>query len=209
MIIISHRGYWKEPSQKNSILSFKNSFNLGCGTETDVRDHAGELVISHDPPLGNEIKLSEFLNLLKGTNYPLALNIKSDGLAKKINDVMTLSQHSNWFVFDMTIPDMQSHLTHNNPVYTRLSDIETQPYNIDRAIGIWLDAFYSDGWQLAQIDFWLKKNKKVCVVSPELHGRDHYPFWSKLLLSSSLHHSNLALCTDHPEKAQKFFGSKS
>ena len=50
MIIISHRGYWIQPAEKNTEEAFSRSFERGMGTETDVRDHRGELVISHDMP---------------------------------------------------------------------------------------------------------------------------------------------------------------
>ena len=49
MLIISHRGYWGQNVNKNTKDAFKRSFNLGFGTETDIRDHDGTLVISHDP----------------------------------------------------------------------------------------------------------------------------------------------------------------
>ena len=38
MQVISHRGYWKAASEKNTQTAFKRSFSLGYGTETDVRD---------------------------------------------------------------------------------------------------------------------------------------------------------------------------
>ena len=46
MIILSHRGFWKTKDEKNTITSFKRSFDCGFGTETDLRDHDGEIVIS-------------------------------------------------------------------------------------------------------------------------------------------------------------------
>ena len=47
MVILSHRGYWKD-ARKNSVDAFKASFVREFGTETDIRDYNGELVISHD-----------------------------------------------------------------------------------------------------------------------------------------------------------------
>ena len=64
MLILSHRGYWISPIEKNKDVAFNRSFSLGFGTETDVRDCAGKLVISHDMPDGNEKTLEEFLKLL-------------------------------------------------------------------------------------------------------------------------------------------------
>lgn len=41
MKIISHRGFWHNPSEKNTEMAFCRSFELGFGTETDVRDSLG------------------------------------------------------------------------------------------------------------------------------------------------------------------------
>lgn len=48
MIVLSHRGYWKNSLEKNKFVAFERSFSMGFGTETDIRDFNGELVISHD-----------------------------------------------------------------------------------------------------------------------------------------------------------------
>src|SRR5215210_1877181 len=83
MQIISHRGYWKVDSEKNTSIAFNRSFSLNFGTETDLRDYSGRLVISHDIP-GSDCLLVEDLFLLykhyTGDRLPLALNIKADGL---------------------------------------------------------------------------------------------------------------------------------
>ena len=63
MEILSHRGYWKTVTEKNTIIAFKRSFNLGFGTETDIRDLNGNLVISHDMPsteMKNLVTVEEF-----------------------------------------------------------------------------------------------------------------------------------------------------
>lgn len=208
MIIISHRGYWLEPHEKNTVIAFKRSFNLGFGTETDVRDRVGELVISHDIPLGKEMTFHNFLTL-HNQQTPLALNIKADGLATLVKNAMQSYNPHSWFVFDMSIPDMRSHLACGNPVFARVSEIESYPAYENQISGIWLDAFESDGWQIEKIEYWLKVGKRVCIVSPELHERDHRPLWHKLREQTYIHHPQLMMCTDYPEKAQQFFGASS
>ena len=82
MKIISHRGYWQTAEEKNTSIAFRRSFSMGFGTETDIRDYAGKLVISHDIPSGKEMTLEEMLIIYNESNCkaPLALNVKSDGL---------------------------------------------------------------------------------------------------------------------------------
>jgi len=205
MIIISHRGYWLQANEKNTTTAFTRSFNLQLGTETDVRDYCGELVIAHDIPSGDEITLPAFLDLLHKQPLPLALNIKADGLASALQTAMSHYNKNHWFVFDMSIPDMRAHLASGNPVFARVSEVEPEPVFLNSIAGIWLDAFYNDDWQLERIESWLNQGKRVCLVSPELHKRDYQPLWQRLREKHYLNDSRLMLCTDFPEEAQQFF----
>lgn len=202
MIVLSHRGYWLESNEKNQAVAFQRSFDLNFGTETDIRDRDGALVISHDIPNGSEISLVEFLQILNLRNLPLALNIKADGLVTQL--LQTMQGISNWFVFDMAVPDMYAYLNAGVPVFTCMSEVEKMPVWLQQSAGVWLDAF-SDTWFDADIiNDLLKSGKQVCVVSSELHGRSYDALWKMLLPISG--HPALMLCTDHPELAREFFG---
>lgn len=205
MKIISHRGYWDELLEKNTETAFRRSFELGFGTETDVRDCMGELVISHDTPRGGEMPLIKLLSLVGVDAHLLAINIKADGLAKLLNETMAEYNRANWFVFDMSIPDMRDHFAAGNPVFARMSEVEQEPAWFDRIEGLWLDSFENEWYDLALISSMIHKGKRVCVVSSELHGRDHCGLWSKLLPLSR--EERLILCTDFPGKAKEYFES--
>jgi hypothetical protein len=64
--------------------AFDRSFSLEFGTETDLRDMGGELVISHDPALEGALSAETFFSAYNQSalDLPLALNIKADGLQK-------------------------------------------------------------------------------------------------------------------------------
>ncbi|HDG1702299.1 TPA: hypothetical protein PFE33_004667, partial [Kluyvera ascorbata] len=49
--------------EKNTQTAFERSFSLGFGTETDIRDFGGELVISHDIADQNCISFKKFISL--------------------------------------------------------------------------------------------------------------------------------------------------
>lgn len=203
MKIISHRGYWHELTEKNTETAFRRSFELGFGTETDVRDCMGELVISHDVPRGGEMPLIKLLSLVGVDEHLLAINIKADGLARILSETMTKYNRANWFVFDMSIPDMRDHLAAGNPVFARMSEVEKAHVWFDRIEGIWLDSFENEWFDLALIGSLIHMGKRVCVVSSELHGRDHNGLWSKLLPLTK--EDRLILCTDFPDKAKEYF----
>ncbi|MEN4959568.1 phosphodiesterase [Pseudomonas syringae] len=203
MQIISHRGYWLQKPERNLHEAFHRSFDLGFGTETDVRDVAGQLVISHDMPAGGELTLNGLLDIMAGRNLPLAINVKADGLAQALAATFARYGHTNWFAFDMAVPDMHSYLNANLITYTRLSDVEPSPAWLEQAAGVWLDGFEGEWFSNQVIDDLLSLGKRICVVSPELHGRGHGALWQQLFELRS--QDRLMLCTDFPADAATFF----
>lgn len=207
MQILSHRGLWLTPEEKNSAGAFLRSFEAGFGTETDIRDRNGELVISHDLATDEAMTLHHFLTLLGTDSLPLALNIKADGLADQLHRTMARHPHINWFVFDMSIPDMRGHLRVGNPTYARMSEVEQHPAWLDRITGIWLDAFDGTWYGEGTIKQLLNAGKKVCVVSPELHKRPCAETWQ--MLRPLAHEAGLSICTDTPHEARLFFSEST
>lgn len=209
MKILSHRGYWKSPVEKNTQLAFERSFRLGFGTETDLRDHNGNIVISHDMPVGNEISFRDFLELVVEFNKPetpltLALNIKADGLQEELISIMSRYPDISYFLFDMSVPDMKLYVESGLPVYTRISDVEKYGVYLGESEGIWLDNFSKEIWFDEKYLSNTLSKKSVCVVSSELHNNDPILLW-KMLAPLSMN-DNLILCTDRPEEASEFFG---
>jgi len=208
MPILSHFGYWKNVAEKNSETAFVRSFDLNFGTELSVRDSAGALVFSHDIPTGGEMRLEDFMRLLGGRKLPLAFNIKADGLALMLKKLMEEHQIQDWFVFDMSVPELRNHILAGNPAFTRMSEMEHEPAWLDQSDGVWLDSFESDWYNNGQIEQLLLMGKRVCIVSPELRGRPHQELWQRLRPFAK--NPALFLCTDYPEEAREFyFGAQS
>lgn len=207
MVILSHRGEWKYPDEKNTPEAFGRSLKNGFGVEIDLRDREGEVVVSHDPP-GKEALLADvYFEAYRraGTNLPLAMNIKSDGLARLLDPLLKKFGIKNYFVFDMSVPETLRYIDLGFVVFSRQSDVEPSPTLSEFASGIWLDAFHGEWVDEASIDGHLVSGKKVCLVSPELHQRPRGPFWEKLAKFRSIQSNDLMLCTDHPGEARRFF----
>lgn len=205
MQIISHRGYWKEWSERNQRIAFERSFDNQMGTETDLRDVCGKIVISHDMPKGDEITFEEVLQIMDGRNLPLALNIKADGQIDEILRLLKKYNHTNYFTFDMSIPDMIVQASKGVKFYTGYSDVLGTPVLYNEAEGVWLDSFLNPWWQAITIDRIIKDGKGVCIVSEDLHGRDVTKQWNEIKKCNNYFNSKLILCTDRPEEANKFF----
>jgi hypothetical protein len=211
MIILSHRGYWKEISEKNQLISFERGFKLNFGTETDIRDHKGELVISHDISDEKSILVKEFFKIYNQYNntLPLALNIKSDGLQIKLKELLEEYKITNYFVFDMSVPDGLQYLKQNINYFTRESEYETMPSFYDEAYGVWLDEFKGHWISKEIIEKHVDNNKQICIVSPELHKRTYEKEWACYKeIEQQLNIVNLMICTDYPKIAQEFFNEK-
>jgi hypothetical protein len=211
MQFLSHRGYWQQPDEKNTEAAFNRSFQLGFGTETDVRDLDGQLVISHDPPRRGALPLGGILDLYlrQGRDVPLALNVKSDGIEGLLADELERRGIKNYFVFDMSVPDTLRYLRRGMCFYTRQSEHEPIPALYQASAGVWMDAFAGDWVGAANIAGHLAAGKSVCLVSPELHGRDPQRFWQQLggwlvtgALGAPVDHDRIMLCTDRPEHSR-------
>lgn len=206
MEIISHRGYWIVKTEKNTTSSFQRSFKLGFGTETDVRDYNGNLVISHDIPTESSILIDDFFKIYKNySNTTLALNIKSDGLQSILINKLKEYNIQNYFVFDMSIPDSIGYINNQSKVFSRQSEYEKIPIFYEKVEGIWLDSFQYEWYDLNLILTHIEKGKKVAIVSSELHGRDQKSLWEFIKTNKLDKQENIILCTDFPELASKYF----
>lgn len=207
MKIISHRGYWRTNDEKNREEAFERSFSLGYGTETDVRDRNGELVIAHDLSVESDLSFEVFCQIYRkhAGELMLAINIKADGLATRLKESLDRHGINNYFLFDMSVPELRVALATDLICYTRVSDVETVPYYYGACKGIWLDSFYSDWYHSKELFHFLRDGKQVCLVSSELHKRDPLPLW-RMLKEANMHlEPQLTLCTDRPESAKSYF----
>ena len=207
MKVLSHCGYWKSLSEKNRAAAFTRSFEKGFGVELDLRDLNRILVVSHDPPGGEVLLADELFEIHRrlNPNLTLALNIKSDGLQCLLLNLINQFDVQDCFVFDMSVPDSIHWIRAEVPFFTRHSDVEEHPALYSQASGVWLDAFHSDWWDADVVSRHVRAGKRVCIVSPELHGREHRRVWDFLAKSSASKSEQVMLCTDHPEEAAEVF----
>lgn len=206
MKILCHRGVWNTSAEKNSAAALVFALNQGLGIETDIRDCAGELVISHDPPLaGHLYHVESLLHAYQQSGHSpmLALNIKADGLASRLCDLLARYNIDNYFVFDMSVPDLLDYKKTAMSFAVRLSEYEAQSPLFEHAEFVWLDAFENEWYSTSEIERLLACGKKIAVVSPELHRREHRALWTALKQYET--DERLFLCTDFVQEARGFF----
>ncbi len=208
MLILAHRGIWKDEREKNTLPALKRALSEGFGIETDFRDYHEELVISHNvasskSPLANE--LFSFYHSLD-IKPVLALNVKADGIQDAMKSLLQKYCVENYFFFDMSIPEMVVYKKMDLKFFTRHSDIENECVLYPHARGVWLDSFYEEDWLSKEIiDEHIKNKKDISIISPEIHGIDNQNMWG-LLKESGYHlRDDIMLCTDVPVKAKEYF----
>jgi hypothetical protein len=206
--VLCHRGLWRSAEEQNTLAALARSFDAELGVETDVRDHHGELVISHDPPNGGAPPTLRALLDARagGEKLPLALNVKADGLAGLIADALAdRTADDSWFAFDMSVPETIAYRAAGLPFFTRQSDLEPEPALYEDAAGVWVDAFGSDWVTEAVVTRHVEAGKQVALISPELHGRPHEPVWARWARWEVVASPAVLLCTDLPESARRSF----
>ena len=207
MTILAHRGWWKRGEERNDMTALMRAFEAGFGVETDFRDAGGNLVISHDPPMGELLAAETMLKAFAAAGRPgwLAVNIKADGLQRRVKGLMERFGVERYFVFDMSVPDMLGYLKEDMPTLTRQSEVEPTPVLLEKSTGVWLDMFKSDWVTEPTMAGHLAAGKRVALVSPELHKRKHLDFWARLKSWPCVHSEQFCLCTDFPKIARTFF----
>lgn len=206
MLILAHRGMFQSKEDQNSISALKRAFHNGYGIETDVWASTIGALISHDVCYTDD---TDMLNSLFDSTIGephIALNIKSSGLHKP--GQLELPPNPNIFLFDGSIPDSLQLIKAGYKVFTRQSEYEKSPAFYELAAGVWLDQWKSDWVTFDIIQQHLRAGKRVAIVSPELHGRDHSTFWAYLKMISPESLKDVMLVTDYPAQAHEYLNTE-
>lgn len=208
MKILAHRGYWNDTIKSNSPEALRTALEKGYGFESDVRDYMGKMVISHniaDPSCQDAEEVFRWLREFDD-RFCFAINIKADGLKGFLRACLDKYTISNYFLFDMSVPQMVEFRDLELRFFTRQSEVEPVPCMYEDAAGVWVDGFWSTGWITEKLlEGHLNAGKEICLVSPDLHGsRQYMEFWEKIK-QYDLDGTKISVCTDHPDEAKEYF----
>ncbi len=143
------------------------------GIELDLRSQGDRLIIHHDPFANGE----DFETWLQHYRHRLLiLNVKEEGLEARLIALMREHCIDDWFFLDQSFPFLiRSARAGESRCAVRVSEYES----IDTAMSlagqvrwVWVDCFTRfplDGEQARRLQ---GAGFKLCLVSPELQGRD-------------------------------------
>jgi|TARA_B100001093_G_C26818787_1_gene1010948 hypothetical protein len=163
MLIVKHR--------VNTIKEIK-SLNKDLGAEIDIRSSKNKLILHHDPFKKGE-NLERWIQSFD--HKFLILNVKEEGLEKKVLRLMKQNNIKNFFFLDQSIPFLIKTIKSKEyrcairlSEYESIETIKKMPVQIK---WIWLDCFTKYDMNKSSIKYLLESGKNICVVSPELQGR--------------------------------------
>ncbi len=144
------------------------------GVELDLRDAKdGSIIISHDPFQNGE----DFEDYLKQYNHgTMILNIKSERIEHKILELIKKYDIKNYFFLDSSFPMIYS-LSRGGEknMALRFSEFEgddTIKSMQGKVNWIWVDCFTKLPITLELFEKFKSLDYKLCLVSPELQGRE-------------------------------------
>lgn len=171
------------------------------GVEVDIRSEGDSLIIHHDPFMQGE----SFEKWLDAYHHEtLILNVKEEGLEARLIDLMNSKEITDYFFLDQSFPFLMKWSNagvHRCAVrVSEFESIETALTLAGRVDWVWVDCFTQfplcgeNARRLKEAGF------KLCLVSPELQGRDanvEIPQLISLLEERSIMAD--AVCTKRPD----------
>jgi hypothetical protein len=192
MKIIAHR---------RNTISELNATPTQYGVEVDIRSYGDRLVIHHDPFIEGE---SFDLWIAAYRHGTLILNVKEEGLERRLTERMQQFGIHDYFFLDQSFPFLiKSANSGEQRCAIRVSEFESIQTALTLAgkVGwVWVDCFThfplssDDATALQDAGF------KLCLVSPELQGRDaelEISQLTQLLVEREIRAD--AVCTKRPE----------
>lgn len=192
MKLISHR--------RNTLQELKET-PLKYGIEVDIRSHGNQLIIHHDPMVSGE----DFEHWLAAYNHgTLILNVKEEGLEERLLSLMQTKGITDFFFLDQSFPFLVKwSKAGERRCAVRLSEFES----IDTVLNmagkvdwVWVDCFTRFPLDRDSSQRLVNAGFKLCIVSPELQGRDansEIPSLIRLLQQHNI--SANAVCTKRPD----------
>jgi hypothetical protein len=188
-------------AHRRNTLEQLNSTDTKYGVEVDIRSQGERLIIHHDP-FTEGASFDEWIAAYRhGT---LILNVKEEGLEARLIASMEAQGIEDYFFLDQSFPFLVKWAkagVHRSAVrVSEFESIETALTLARKVDWVWVDCFTrfplsaNDAVRLKAADF------RLCLVSPELQGRDaetEIPKLGALLAEHDVRAD--AVCTKRPD----------
>ena len=200
MKLIAHR--------RNTVVELQST-DSKFGIEVDVRSSGQRLIIHHDP----FVEGTDFVEWIESYRHgTLILNVKEEGLEARLIDLMEEKGIDDYFFLDQSFPFLiKWSKAGERRCAVRVSEfesVESAMILAGRVDWVWVDCFTrfplsnSDATRLQGAGF------KLCVVSPELQGRNaetEVPILYDIMSERQIIPN--AVCTKRPDLWENIVGA--
>ncbi len=191
MIIVQHR---------RNTINLLSTTPVKFGVEVDIRSYGDQLIIHHDPFI-KTVNFEDWIKLYK--HSLLILNVKEEGLEKKLISLMNLYKIKNFFFLDQSFPFLiKTIMNGESRTAVRVSEYESINTALSlagKASWIWVDIFKKFPLDKKSYLKLKQANFKLCLVSPELQG---HPINNLKNFQKEIQKQNFvfdAVCTKYPD----------
>ena len=144
-----------------------------AGVEVDLHAFGDRLIVHHDPyqtGLDLDAWLAAFRHMF------VIFNIKEEGIERDVRDRAVAAGIERFFMLDLSFPALiKMAKSGERRLAVRVSEYEPVQQAL-RLAGlvdwVWLDVFSGFPIDKAEVEALKRAGLKLCLVSPELHGRD-------------------------------------
>ncbi len=195
MKLIAHR--------RNKLEELKAT-PMAYGVEVDIRSWGDRLVIHHDPFVEGEDFETWLAAYRHGT---LILNVKEEGLEARLVELMRARGIEDYFFLDQSFPFLvkwsKAGLRNCAVRVSEFEAVETALTLAGKIDWVWVDCFTyfplsgEDAGRLQKAGF------RLCLVSPELQGRDTAEISALAGLLAQRNIRPEAVCTKRPDLWEK------
>jgi hypothetical protein len=190
--------------RRNTIAELRKTHHK-YGVEVDIRSYGEKLIIHHDPFVNGE-SFDEWVEAYQhGT---LILNVKEEGLENRLIALMASKGIDDYFFLDQSFPFLMKYSnTGEHRCAVRVSEfesIETAMTLASKVNWVWVDCFTRFPLSQQDAERLKKAGFKLCLVSPELQGRNaeiEIPALVSILRARNIESD--AVCTKRPDLWEK------
>lgn len=167
------------------------------GIEMDIRSYGDRLIVQHEPFI-DAVSFEEWVKHYK--HRTLILNIKEEGIEYRVKEIVEEHKIQDYFFLDLSFPYLIKMINKGESrVAIRFSEYESEQTALalaGQAEWVWVDCFTKMPLSKRSYET-LSKHFKICIVSPELQGRDvkEIAEYKKSLSSFKID----AVCTKRPD----------
>jgi len=142
------------------------------GVEIDLRSKSRDIIVQHEPFVDGIL----FKDWIKAYHHRfIILNIKEEGIEYEVKNIVESSGIRDFFFLDLSFPYLIKMVNSGEKrVAVRFSEYESINTVInlaEKVDWVWVDCFKYMPLGEKEYEI-LSKDFKICLVSPELQGRD-------------------------------------